>query len=155
MLIWFGILILIYFYWFISQEIFLTMSLSCKIISAVSRSTRFLIISYKKTLLIIFDVTFCLTLSSPANQWTGFYITGITIMKELVLLSPISHSVKSARIQSFCGPYFPTFELNPRIPYIAAFNPNAGKYRPEKLWIRTFFTQFHSCHSSDISDNNQ
>ena len=25
--------------------------------------------------------------------------------------------------------------------YIFVFNPNAGKYRPEKLWIRTLYTQ--------------
>ena len=39
------------------------------------------------------------------------------------------HCVKSARIWSFSGPYFPVF------------SPNAGKYGPEKLRIGTLFTQ--------------
>ena len=34
----------------------------------------------------------------------------------------------------FSGPYFPSFGLN-------EFSPNAGKYKPENLWIRTLFTQ--------------
>ena len=37
--------------------------------------------------------------------------------------------VKSVHIWSFSGPYLPTFELN------------MGKYEPEKLQIRTLFTQ--------------
>ena len=39
------------------------------------------------------------------------------------------HCVKSVRIRSYSGLYFPTFELN------------TGKYGPEKLRIRTLFTQ--------------
>ena len=39
------------------------------------------------------------------------------------------HCVKSVFIWSFSGRYFPAFSLN------------AGKYRPEKLRIRTLFMQ--------------
>ena len=49
------------------------------------------------------------------------------------------HCVKSVRIRSFSGPYFPAFGLN--TPYLSVFSPNTGKYRPEKLRIRTLFTQ--------------
>ena len=35
------------------------------------------------------------------------------------------HCVKSVRIRSFFGPYFPAFWLN--TPYSSAFSPNAGK----------------------------
>ena len=38
---------------------------------------------------------------------------------------------KSVRIRSFSGPYFPAF----------VFGQNLGKHRPEKLQIRTLFTQ--------------
>ena len=30
--------------------------------------------------------------------------------------------------------------------YLTVFSPNAGKYGPEKLWIRTFFTQCRRLH---------
>ena len=39
------------------------------------------------------------------------------------------HCIKSVLIRSFSGPYF------------LAFSPIAGKYGPEKLQIRTLFTQ--------------
>ena len=39
------------------------------------------------------------------------------------------HCLKSVHIRSFSGPYFPPFGLN------------TGKYGPEKLQIRTRFTQ--------------
>ena len=42
------------------------------------------------------------------------------------------HCVNSFRIPIFPGPYYP------------AFSPNAGKYGPEKIRVRTLFTQF-SC----------
>ena len=41
----------------------------------------------------------------------------------------LSHCVKSARIRSFCGPYFPAFRLS------------AGKYGPGKLRKWTLFMQ--------------
>ena len=41
----------------------------------------------------------------------------------------LSHCLKSVRIRSFYGLYFPAFGLN------------LGKYGPEKLRIRTLFTQ--------------
>ena len=49
------------------------------------------------------------------------------------------HYVKSVRIWSFSGPYFPAFGLNTE--RYGAFSPNAGKYEPEKLQIRTLFSQ--------------
>ena len=39
------------------------------------------------------------------------------------------HCVKSVRIQSYSGPYFPAFGLNTE--YLSVSSPNAGKYRPE------------------------
>ena len=39
------------------------------------------------------------------------------------------HCVKSVRIRSFCGQYFPEFELNTeRYEVPLRFSPNAGKY---------------------------
>ena len=46
------------------------------------------------------------------------------------------HCVKSVRIGSYSGPYFPAFGLN-----LSVFSPNTGKYGPEKLQIRILFTQ--------------
>ena len=45
----------------------------------------------------------------------------------------LSQYVKSVCIRTFSGPYFPTFGL--------VISPNAGKYGPKKLWIRTLFTR--------------
>ena len=39
------------------------------------------------------------------------------------------HCMKSDRIRSFSGPYFPAFGLN--TPCLSVFSPNAGKYGPE------------------------
>ena len=53
--------------------------------------------------------------------------------------------MKSVRIRSFSGPYFPAFRLNTeRYPYLSVFSLNAGKYGPQKLRIQTFFTQWCS-----------
>ena len=42
----------------------------------------------------------------------------------------------------FSGPYFPVFVLNTAdTSYHSVFSLNAGKYGPEKLQIRTLFTQ--------------
>ena len=42
----------------------------------------------------------------------------------------------------FSGPYFPAFGQNRRdTRYFSIFSPNAGKYGPENLRIRTLFTQ--------------
>ena len=50
----------------------------------------------------------------------------------------VLHCVKSVHIRSFSGPYFPAFGLNKqRSKYLSVFNPNAGKYVPKKLQIRT------------------
>ena len=48
--------------------------------------------------------------------------------------------VKSARIRIFSCPYFPAF--GPHMKYLSVFSPNGGKYRPEKLQIRTLFMQW-------------
>ena len=50
------------------------------------------------------------------------------------------HCVKSVRIQSFSGPYFPTLGLYTDNKN-SEFSPNVGKYEPEKLRIQTLFTQ--------------
>ena len=53
------------------------------------------------------------------------------------------HCAKSVRIWSISGPYFPAFGLNTKIyRVISLFNANAGKYRPEKLQIRTLFAHY-------------
>ena len=51
------------------------------------------------------------------------------------------HCVKSVRIRSLSGPYFPAFRLNTERQYHSVFSPNAGRYGPEKLQIQAIFTQ--------------
>ena len=51
--------------------------------------------------------------------------------------------VKSVRIRTFSSPNVPAF--GPNTPYLSIFNPNAGKYGPEKLRIRMLFTQCKFC----------
>ena len=52
------------------------------------------------------------------------------------------HCVKSIRIRSFFGLYFPTFELNTKnIPHLSVFSPNVGKYGSEKLRIKALSRQ--------------
>ena len=42
--------------------------------------------------------------------------------------------LKSVRIWSYSGPYFPTFGLKQKdIVYISVFSAKTGKYGPEKL----------------------
>ena len=50
----------------------------------------------------------------------------------LDMISTDQYCFKSVRIRSFSGPYFPVF------------SPNAGKYGPKNLRIRTLFTQCNS-----------
>ena len=53
-----------------------------------------------------------------------------------------SHCVKSVRIRSFSGPYFPVFGLNTeRYEVPLHIQSKAGKYGPEKLQIWTLFTK--------------
>ena len=56
------------------------------------------------------------------------------------VIAPYSYCVKSVRIRGFSGRFFPAFGLNTE--YLSLFNPNARKYRPEKLQIGTFFMQW-------------
>ena len=69
--------------------------------------------------------------------------TGILTSALLKCLSNPLHCVKSVPIQSFSGPCFPAFELNTE--YLSVFGPNVGKQVPEKLRIRTLFTQCQWC----------
>ena len=59
----------------------------------------------------------------------------------------VEYCAESVCIPSFSGPYFPAFGLNTErrdTEYLSEFSPNAEKYRPEKLRIRTLFTQRRS-----------
>ena len=50
--------------------------------------------------------------------------------------------IKNVCIQNFSGPYFPALNWTQRFTlYISIFSPNVGKYRPEKLRLRTLLTQ--------------
>ena len=51
-----------------------------------------------------------------------------------------THCVRRIRIWSFSGPYLSAFGLNTKIYKV---NPIAGKCGPEKLQIRTLFTQLY------------
>ena len=53
----------------------------------------------------------------------------------------LKHCAKSVRIRSFSGPYFPVFGLNTERHGVS----ECGKYRAEKLRIRTLFTQRNRC----------
>ena len=63
-------------------------------------------------------------------------------------LRKAKYCVKSVRIRSFSGAYFPAFGLirrdSPYNLYLSVLSANAGKYGPEKLRIRTLFTQCKS-----------
>ena len=48
------------------------------------------------------------------------------------------HYVKSVRIRSLSGSYFPAFR--PNMERYSVFSPNAGKYGPEKLQIQVLLT---------------
>ena len=69
-----------------------------------------------------------------SHHWSLSILSG-NIKKQKVfryfreVWTKISHCVKSVRVRSFSGPYF------------SAFNPNTGKYGPEKLQVLTLFTQ--------------
>ena len=56
----------------------------------------------------------------------------------------VKHCLKSARIRSFSGSYFPAFGMNTErskygenTEYLSVFSSNAGKHGPEKLQILT------------------
>ena len=46
------------------------------------------------------------------------------------------------KVSVFSGPYFPAIGLS--TPYLSVLGPNAEKYGPKKLRIRTLFTQWLS-----------
>ena len=63
--------------------------------------------------------------------------------KVVILIFQISHCVQSVHIPSYSAPYFPHSDWIQRdTEYLSGFSPNAGKYGPEKLRIRTLFTQW-------------
>ena len=57
-------------------------------------------------------------------------------LQNLDVLLVATHCVKSVRIRSYSGSYFPAFELN--TPYLSVFSPNAGKYGPDNSEYRQF-----------------
>ena len=83
-------------------------------------------------------------------HWIGIYTQGniiklpwwfLKISQSIGQLFPC-HCVKSLRIWSFSSPYFPIFGLKrKRYGVSLCIHPECGKKGPEKLPIRTFFTQ--------------
>ena len=73
----------------------------------------------------------------PYKNWTknSLYLIPLQIKNHRT-----KHSVENVHIRSFSGPCLPAFG---RIftPYFSVFSPSAGKNGPEKLRIRTLFTQ--------------
>ena len=80
-----------------------------------------------------------MTFQNPAKdlRWSFFRKYQILNLILKTILS-LRHCVKSVRIRSFSGPYFPHSELKWRDTVLSS---NAGKYEPGKLRIRTLFTQ--------------
>ena len=61
----------------------------------------------------------------------------LNVTKNQGLSTEDTYYVKSAKIRSFSGPYFPAFGLNTE--RYSVFSPNAGKYGPEKTpYLDTF-----------------
>ena len=82
----------------------------------------------RKCVTVNFDVISCLLFTSTRSQ-------SQCLNK--------NHCVKSARIRSFCGPYFPAFGRNTeRCEVSLCIISKCEKYGPEKLWIRAIFTQW-------------
>ena len=56
------------------------------------------------------------------------------------------HFVKSVRIRGFLVRIFLHSDWPRRFTeQVSAFNPNTGKYRPEKLWVDTFYRVWYRC----------
>ena len=70
-----------------------------------------------------------------------------TLLSALVLIEIYvsnNHCVKSVRIRSFSGLYFPAFGVSIRsvsLKYLSVFRPNVGKYGLEELRMRALFMQ--------------
>ena len=79
-------------------------------------------------------------------KWTVsqvFMESGLVFLATLNYFSEnviATHCVKSVPVRSFSGLYFTVFRLNSKIykKKLSVFNPNPGKYRPEKLGLRSF-----------------
>ena len=56
-----------------------------------------------------------------------------------------THCVKSVRIQCYFLIFWHLDWIRRDTPHVSEFSPNAGKYGPEKLRIRTLFTQWQFC----------
>ena len=72
------------------------------------------------------------------------------LLKQSLLENGIIYAVKlcmkSVRIRSFLVHIFPHSDwIRGDTSYLSAFSQNAGEYGPEKLWIRTLFTQWRLC----------
>ena len=52
------------------------------------------------------------------------------LLSDIELSSSTSHCVKSVRIQSYSGPYFPVSGLNTETEYLSVLNPKSEKYGP-------------------------
>ena len=68
--------------------------------------------------------------------------TSYVLVCDMQKINVFWRTVKSVRIRSYSGPYFPAFGLNTE--YLSAFSvfsPSAEKYGPEYLRKRTLFTQ--------------
>ena len=68
-----------------------------------------------RTLSNIYDETFpIIYIVYTANQWTGFYMTGTAVMKELKVLKALTIFTKSSMINVWQNPYTSVFKANDR-----------------------------------------
>ena len=82
--------------------------------------------------MLLFLVTSCLVVAvQSCMEWIPIKNTSWCCRIKNNVFASEKHCVKSVHIRSFFGPYFPAFGLN------------TGKYGPEKLRIRTLFTQWN------------
>ena len=69
----------------------------------------------------------------------------IAYLLNILLNFKALHYMKSVRIRSLSGDYFPAFGMNTErysvSPFLCVFSPDAGKWGPEKFRIRILFTQ--------------
>ena len=76
-------------------------------------------------------------LASLAQSWDIIFFFKICFCQPL----DIMHCMKSVRIRSFSGPYFPAFGLNTDRYSVSLRIQNVGKCGPKKLWVRIFVAQ--------------
>ena len=78
-------------------------------------------------------------------EWCIFFSTKFL---EKGMIRWKQHCAKIVSIRSFSGLYFPASGLSPDL---SVFTPNAAKYGPEKLRIRTLSTQWNWVFSYKVS----